>query len=173
MSWAWQSLSTFRGRKVAVNPRRLLRSYRCATGTHSNGLWLMRDASASYWFQVGDHVRVVEDVIKAGHNLKGKQGQVVETWEKCDVDPTCCCAEQVDTGMAVRVQFSNDGGEEDESYLHYFSEEELIKIEEKASVAFDGMTCSAFKMEQLQKMQSQPRGIASFEPQRAQEDVDS
>ena len=48
----------------------------------------MRDASASYWFQVGDRVKVVDDVYKANINLLGRQGKVVETWEKCDVDPT-------------------------------------------------------------------------------------
>lgn len=129
----------------------------------------MRDASASYWFQVGDRVRVVEDVIKDRKNLRGKQGRVVETWEKCDVDPTCCCAEQVDPGMAVRVQFTTGDEEEEEQFFHYFAEDELVKIQRDKNVAFDGMTCTAFKMEQLQKVQSQPRVIASFEPQRRAE----
>jgi len=48
----------------------------------------MRDTSASYWFRLGNSVRVVDDVDKAGHNLKHRLGKVVETWEKCDVDPT-------------------------------------------------------------------------------------
>ena len=51
----------------------------------STSLLVMRDASASYWFTVGNTVRVVEDVDKAGVNLKGRTGKVVETWEKCDV----------------------------------------------------------------------------------------
>lgn len=86
----------------------------------------MRDRSSSYWFSVGQRVRVVEDVWRGSsftspsistsistspsasqrENLKGRTGTVVETWEKCDVDPTCCCAEQVDTNMAVRVEFA-------------------------------------------------------------------
>eukprot|EP00956_Cyclotella_meneghiniana_P031067 scaffold80492_cov75-Cyclotella_meneghiniana.AAC.1 len=39
-----------------------------------------------------------------GRNLKGLDGIVVETWEKCDVDPTCCCAEWVDEGLSVQNQ---------------------------------------------------------------------
>lgn len=135
----------------------------------------MRDASASYWFQVGDRVEVVEDVLKAGVNLRGSCGTVKETWEKCDVDPTCCCAEQVDTGMAVRVAFAATDDHDDDGnggFLHYFAEDELVKVTETAESAdpsstaerlpFDGMSCVAFKLEQLES--SKPRGIASFEP---------
>jgi hypothetical protein len=50
----------------------------------------MRDASSAYWFAKGDTVQVVQDVIKANYSLKDRTGTVVETWEKCDVDPTCC-----------------------------------------------------------------------------------
>jgi hypothetical protein len=47
----------------------------------------MRDHSASYWFQAGDAVELSTlDVIKAGSNLRERQGVVVQTW-KCDVDP--------------------------------------------------------------------------------------
>lgn len=101
----------------------------------------MRDLSASYWFTAGDSVRVVaDDVEKAGFNLQDRVGTVVSTWEKCDVDPTCCCAEMVDPNMAVRVEFQ--GTEEDptattvgnngatSSFIHYFGEDELIKVKE-------------------------------------------
>jgi len=67
--------------------------------------WSMKDHSASSAFDVGSSVQVVEDVFKAGVNLLGRRGQVLENWEKCDVDPTCCCAEQVNPDMAVRVEF--------------------------------------------------------------------
>eukprot|EP00980_Cylindrotheca_fusiformis_P003167 scaffold721_cov131-Cylindrotheca_fusiformis.AAC.57 len=126
----------------------------------------MRDASASYWFSVGDSVKVVEDVDKSGVNLRQRVGKVVETWEKCDVDPTCCCAEQVDTDMAVRVEFP--GTEEDEmssgtSFYHYFAEGELLKVDVSSnSVAFDGMSCKAFKLDQL-KMGQQAQRLAKFE----------
>lgn len=85
-------------------------------------------------------VQVIEDVLKGPQNLKGRTGRVVETWEKCDVDPTCCCAEQVDTDMAVRVLFrdqvskDDDQSEETETsddsavFYFYFAEEELVKL---------------------------------------------
>jgi hypothetical protein len=131
----------------------------------------MRDHSASYWFQVGDLVKVVDDVPKAGINLKNRQGKVVETWEKCDVDPTCCCAEQVDLGMAVRVTFEGTESDEtasSESFFHYFAESELEKVvvKKEEEVAFDGMSCVAFKLDQL-KMGEQAQRLAAFEASRA------
>jgi hypothetical protein len=78
---------------------------------------------------------------------------------------------------------SNKGlfGEEsrESSFLHYFAEEELLKVKDEIveaaaasgnekSLPFDGMSCTAFKLEQLQTHQK-PRGIASFEPVRAEE----
>jgi hypothetical protein len=141
----------------------------------------MRDLSASYWFKVGDSVRVVDDVPKAGVNLRNRRGKVLETWEKCDVDPTCCCAEQVDMGMAVRVEFEGTEAEETEegaSFYHYFAEEELQKIQEEdlrskqsegdassGPAAFDGMSCVAFKLDQL-KMGQQAQRLAAFEASR-------
>lgn len=138
----------------------------------------MRDASAAYWFSVGDTVEVVEDVWKSQHyNLRGRIGVVRETWEKCDVDPTCCCAEQVDPNMAVRVEFAgteSNPHEPESSFLFYFGEQELCRVvdniqkkkeeeeeedptgeEEEESVVveqlpFDGMSCKAFKLEQLE-----------------------
>ena len=101
----------------------------------------MRDRSSSYWFSVGDRVKVVDDVYTKTQNLKGRTGKVVETWEKCDVDPTCCCAEQVDTDMAVRVFFQNtnqnendtdnncnDENNDDGTFYYHFAEEELVKV---------------------------------------------
>lgn len=138
----------------------------------------MRDRSASYWFQVGQSVQVVDDVTKAGSNLRNRIGKVVETWEKCDVDPTCCCAEQVDTGMAVRVEFQGTEQKEssDGSFYHYFAEDELEKVEEPtiivavdSQVAFDGMSCKAFKLERLQ-MGQQAQRLAAFEASRAAEE---
>lgn len=131
---------------------------------------IMRDASASYWFKVGDTVKVIDDVYKSQVNLKNRIGRVIETWEKCDVDPTCCCAEQVDIGMAVRVEFTgteanaNDVGS---SFVHYFAEAELEKEQTMTtdSVAFDGMTCTAFKLEHL-KMGKQQQRLAEFEATR-------
>jgi hypothetical protein len=110
----------------------------------------MRDHSASYWFSPGDRVEVMEDVSKAGFNLKGRTGIVVEAWEKCDVDPTCCCAEQVETDLAIRVKFQGTeaNANEEGAFEFRFNEDELKKAE--LPVAFDGMSCKAFKLEQLE-----------------------
>jgi hypothetical protein len=48
----------------------------------------MGDHSSVSYFKVGDSVTVVDDVLKAGRNLRGLKGIVTETWEKCEVDPT-------------------------------------------------------------------------------------
>jgi hypothetical protein len=149
---------------------------------------VMRDASASYWFQWGDTVQVVADnVAKSGINLQSRIGRVVETWEKCDVDPTCCCAEQVDIHMAVRVEFQgteSDPNAPGTSFVHYFAEDELLKVvpapsslatmamqeetEHKgattASLPFDGMTCTAFKLDHLQSASQKQRNIYKWEP---------
>lgn len=101
----------------------------------------MRDKSSSYWFTIGDTVKVIaEDVVKAGVNLQGRTGIVKETWEKCDVDPTCCCAEQVDENMAVRVEFKSvvdDPLVAQMSFTHYFAEEELQKVKEEQTATVE------------------------------------
>jgi hypothetical protein len=149
--------------------------------TSSRSSLVMRDLSACYWFKLGDSVRVIKDVTKAGCNLRGRFGKVLQVWEKCDIDPTCCCAEQVDLGMAVRVEF--EGTEADEeaspglSFYHYFAEDELVNVNEQQveqettledPVAFDGLSCKAFKLDRL-KMGQQARRLADFEASRASE----
>mmetsp|Transcript_10255 Transcript_10255/g.28260 ORF Transcript_10255/g.28260 Transcript_10255/m.28260 type:complete len:83 (+) Transcript_10255:283-531(+) len=70
--------------------------------------------------------------MKAGVDLKEQQGIVTETWEKCDVDPTCCCAEQVDPDMAVCVKFTGTAAEDENAvstFTHYFAEEELDLVQ--------------------------------------------
>ena len=144
----------------------------------------MRDLSASYWFKVGQQVKVVDDVYKAGANLRGRQGTVISTFEKCDVDPTCCCAEQVDLGMAVQVEFSGSKTDETNNiegmkFVHYFAEDELLEVKEEAqpqpqqsssssSLPFDGQSCVAFKLDHL-KMGQQAQRIAAFEASQEQE----
>jgi hypothetical protein len=118
-------VSSFHGRALACRPCSEYKS-RAFTLFRSTVLH-MRDSSVAYWFSVGDSVQVVKDVFKAEKNLRGLRGKVVQTWEKCDVDPTCCCAEQVDTGMAVRVAFEPQGEHNEEPFFHYFAESELIK----------------------------------------------
>lgn len=148
----------------------------------------MADHSCATVFELGDIVTVTEDVLKAGKNLNGRSGTVIQTWEKCDVDPTCCCAEFVDEGLAVHVRFNvnvdGDHAEKDgkkdlfanDTFIHYFAESELIKKkedlvlvsddeEQKPAVAFDGMSCKAFKLDKL-SMGEQAKRIAAFEESR-------
>ena len=146
----------------------------------------MGDHSSATLFRLGDVVIVTDDVMKAGKNLKGLSGEVIETWEKCDVDPTCCCAEWVDEGLSVHVRFkvSEDEGNglfANDTFVHYFAESELIKKKEDAvvdddnqqqfsnnsegSVAFDGMSCKAFKLDKL-SMGEQAKRIKAFEESR-------
>lgn len=181
-SWAFSARSTFAG--GGLQRLRLQHAAACASSRiqSSSRLLVMRDASASYWFEKGDAIKVVDDVIKAGENLRGRQGFVIQTWEKCDVDPTCCCAEQVDLGMAVRAEFQgSERSDQDEgSFYHYFAEDELLKqekvtiedVSDSSQVAFDGMSCMAFKLDQLQ-LDKKPRGIASFDPQAESDSSDS
>ena len=69
--------------------------------------------------------------------------------------------------MAVRVRFPFPLNEKssdlivEESFMHYFAEEELVKVKE-GPVAFDGMSCTEFKLKQLET--GNKRQIASFEP---------
>ena len=142
-------------------------------GSRSDAL-SMRDRSCSDAFEVGKRVKVITTVMKGGIDLKGQKGEDVKNWIKCEVDPTCCCAEQVDLGMAVLVEFdcSVDGGSfvpRGETFTHYFGEDELIHVTEKESamfakhqIPFDGMSCKAFKLEHL-KMGQQAKRLAAFE----------
>ena len=100
--------SSFLGRQSYGTNRRRDTNSRVSAGAGGRMLLVMRDKSACYWFAINDRVRVVEDVY-INHqktNLKHRVGTVIQTWEKCDIDPTCCCAEQVDTNYAVRVEFA-------------------------------------------------------------------
>lgn len=142
----------------------------------------MKDASSAYWFSKGDKVRVTSSVMKAGFDLMGREGVVTETWEKCDVDPTCCCAEFVDENYAVNVKFqgSIDPDIKDNSstfivgindFSHFFAEEELVKVkvEDGDTLPFDGMSCKAFKLDQL-NIGEQPRRIGAYDPNQSKND---
>ena len=96
---------------------------------------LFMDHSSATLFEIGDTVIVVDDIMKSGRNLNGLSGKVTFTWEKCDVDPTCCCAEWVDEGLSVHVKFNvddenNEKGDSlfaNDTFIHYFAESELMK----------------------------------------------
>ncbi len=138
----------------------------------------MADHSSVTSLKVGNEVTVIADVLKAGKNLRGLSGTVIETWEKCQVDPTCCCSEWVDEGLSVRVRFCVDEANEffaNDTFIHYFAESELAKKKEDSCIdkqeegntpiAFDGMSCTAFKVDKL-KMGEQAKRIANFEQSR-------
>ena len=139
--------------------------------------------------------------MKAGLNLRGVVGTVLETWEKCQVDPTCCCAEQVDENMAVRVEFTSSADKE-KNFVHYFAESELVlrrrrpnkaslleeeeeegkaddgfsssssSLPQSENLPFDGMSCVAFKLEQL-GTEKKPRRIASsYDPSHPSNNAD-
>lgn len=93
---------------------------------------LFMDHSSATVFKVGDEVTVVEDVMKAGKNLRGRSGEVIDTWETCDVDPTCCCAEWVDDGLSVHVRFVAEENAlfANNTFIHYFAESELVMKQE-------------------------------------------
>lgn len=61
--------------------------------------FLMRDGStANTYFQIGQQIRVIKQVFhdppsKQRFSSLDKIGIVIGVWEKCEVDPTCCCAE--------------------------------------------------------------------------------
>lgn len=84
----------------------------------------MRDTSAVYWFKAGDRVRVTESVLRGKEDLLGRTGVVTDTWEKCEVDPHCCCAELAEENSAVHVSFASASGD----FEYYFSEDELAKV---------------------------------------------
>jgi hypothetical protein len=96
----------------------------------SKSILEMRDRSSSYWFSPGDKVKVIQSVQKAGFNLKGRVGKVAESWEKCDIDPICCCAEQVECDLAVEVRFNGTEGDPlgNGSFQFGFNENELHKL---------------------------------------------
>jgi hypothetical protein len=59
----------------------------------------MRDGStASTYYSLGDRVKVLIDVWhqpvgKQRYTSKGLEGVIIDVWDKCEVDPHCCCAE--------------------------------------------------------------------------------
>ena len=174
------ALSFVISRHVSRNDAPTVATKKWGTVSRCSSL-VMKDQSSANVFKAGDRVRVVQDVIKGGTNLRGWTGEVTETWEKCDVDPACCCAEFVDRAFSVTVRFhgkidkSIGRATGEEGFVHYFSEEELEEIRHvdgnqqsslpslKSQVPFDGLSCKAFKLEKLQ-LDKQKRGIAYFEP---------
>ena len=78
---------------------------------------VMLDSSSSAW-RDGDRVVVATSVRAQGRDFLGERGTVVDSWEKCQEDPHCCCAELADDGVAVTVRF-------DDGVVTYFADDEL------------------------------------------------
>jgi hypothetical protein len=166
--WQAGNKETFFGRRALSFHRS---PYNRKKSSSAPGL-TMRDRSATYWFSQGDHVEVVTDIYKSGVNLRCKGGVVIEAWEKCDVDPTCCCAEQVDCDLAIRVEFNEGNKSGHGKFTHYFNEDELRKVppdvvEGPSFVPFDCTTCQAFKLEQ---MDAQRKKVMDIQMGRSKDD---
>ena len=94
----------------------------------------MRDGStASTYFNVGDKVRVVENVWHNPPTLptfssKDLEGIICGVWEKCEVDPSCCCAELA-FDAPIEVQFEgaqyNEGAA---SWTAHFAFDEIVRV---------------------------------------------
>ena len=54
-----------------------------SASNHPSLILFMGDHSAATLFEIGDTVTVVEDVIKAGRNLNGLSGTVIQTVSQC------------------------------------------------------------------------------------------
>ena len=90
----------------------------------------MNDSStASVYFQIGNKVRIVKDVIHTPTNMTsfssyGMQGVVCNVWDKCEVDPFCCCAELAyDAPIEVRFAGSRYDPNKDSWNAHFALDE--------------------------------------------------
>lgn len=91
----------------------------------------MRDGStAAVFFNVGDRVKIIRDVpVTNDQGLRlstlGMEGVISEIWEKCEVDPHCCCAEQ-SFDAPFRVDFATMNSTSTSiSFYGLFAEEEI------------------------------------------------
>lgn len=97
----------------------------------------MRDSSSVTWFRDGDRVRVAASIAVNGIDLKGQEGVCVDVWEKCEVDPHCCCAELAEEMVAVTVHFAHL------NITYYFAEDELQRAPSANRTNSGGSTVAA------------------------------
>ena len=100
----------------------------------------MRDGStAAVYFQIGDRVKITEDVMHRPKDMpvfssKGLEGRIKDIWEKCEVDPHCCCAELA-TDAPIEVEFENDlyygSGQNGGIWTGHFAADEIQKVSDK------------------------------------------
>lgn len=104
----------------------------------------MRDSSSVTWLKNNDRVKVIESVMSRGEDLKGRTGTVTMAWEKCEVDPHCCCAELAEEDVAVHVDLDPP-----DARPYYFAEHELAKVAAAATAAVAGAAQAATELEPL------------------------
>ena len=104
----------------------------------------MRDSSSVTWLKNNDRVVVTESVLSRGEDLKGRTGTVTMVWEKCEVDPHCCCAELAEEDVAVHVDLDPP-----DARPYYFAEHELAKVAAAATAAVAGAAQAATELEPL------------------------
>ena len=95
----------------------------------------MRDGStASVFFAIGDRVKIVKDVWHRPKSLPPFTsiemiGTVCDIWEKCEVDPHCCCAELA-FDAPVQVRFAGSQYDADtDNWTAHFALDEICLIE--------------------------------------------
>ena len=100
----------------------------------------MRDGStASNYFSVGARVRVVKPVTHRPPALPsrsfssfGKVGTVIGVWEKCEVDPHCCCAELA-FDAPIEVRFDDyDYNPAECSWTAFYAVDEIENCREES-----------------------------------------
>lgn len=111
---------------------------RAKTIDRSSALSMKDSSTADAYFQVGNRVRVIANVQHNPINSEkfssyGYEGIVTSVWEKCEVDPHCCCAEMA-FDAPIEVTFTNNKGvtaTEDTtegSWKAYYALDEIVKI---------------------------------------------
>mmetsp|Transcript_18230 Transcript_18230/g.18295 ORF Transcript_18230/g.18295 Transcript_18230/m.18295 type:complete len:128 (+) Transcript_18230:89-472(+) len=99
------------------------------------GNLVMKDASTIGYFRIGDSVRIISDVPHRSQNgtsfcSNGFTGKVVEVWEKCEVDPHCCCAELA-FDAPIQVQFTGEKVKQlmgSDEWCAHFALDEIEKL---------------------------------------------
>lgn len=104
---------------------------------------LMRDGStASVFFAIGDKVRIIKDVWHHPKSLPSFTsikmiGTVCDIWEKCEVDPHCCCAELA-FDAPVQVRFAGSQYDADtDNWTAHFALDEILLIDKWSCVLND------------------------------------
>eukprot|EP01041_Mallomonas_annulata_P005436 gene5436-10905_t len=96
----------------------------------------MRDASTSEgYFRIGDMVKVTKPVQHLSidgskFSSENLEGTIIDIWEKCEVDPHCCCAELA-FDAPIKVCFQGSMVESytgSSEWAAQFSTDELDKV---------------------------------------------